>query len=133
VLFTSYLLGTASSEVFLLDRTTGTTTHVNASAAAPYTTGTRAASVSANGRFVTFVSGYSGYVGGDTNGRLDVFRRDMLGATTVRFSLSAAGAQLIGNSSGGSMPADGGAVVFVTGAAAVAGDTNSARDVFVRR
>jgi Tol biopolymer transport system component len=133
VLFTSYVLGTANTEVFLLDRTDGTTTHVNVSAAAPYTTGTRAASVSANGRFVTFVSGYSGYVVGDTNGRLDVFRRDMLGATTARFSLSAAGAQLIGNSSGGSMPADGGAVVFVTGAAAVAGDTNSARDVFVRR
>ena len=31
------------------------------------------------------------------------------------------------------MPAGGGAVVFLTGAAAVAGDTNSARDVFLRR
>jgi Tol biopolymer transport system component len=132
VLFTSYLLGTAASEVFLLDRTSGTTTHVNVSAAAPYTTGTHAASVSANGRFATFVSGYAGYVGGDTNGRLDVFRRDLAGATTARFSLSAAGAQPIGNSGGGSMPADGRSVVFFTGAAAVAGDTNSARDVFLR-
>jgi Tol biopolymer transport system component len=133
VLFTSYLLGTDSSEVFLLDRRTGRTTHVNVSAAAPYTTRSQAATVSSNGRFVTFVSRYAGCVASDTNGRLDVFRRDLLAATTARVSLSAAGAQLIGNSSGGSMPADGRSVLFFTGAAAVAGDTNSARDVFLRR
>jgi Tol biopolymer transport system component len=133
VLFTSYALGTPDSEVFLLDRTAGTTTHVNVSAAAPYTTSTQAVAVSANGRFVTFVSAYPGYVSGDTNGVADVFRRDLVSATTARWSLSAAGAQLLFRSGGGAMPAAGGAVVFLTGAAAVPGDTNSARDVFLRR
>ena len=120
--------------MFLLDRTAGTTTHVNVSAAAPYTTSTRAVSVSANGRFVTFVSRLPGL----RERRLrtdvtDVFRRDLVSATTARLSLSAAGAQLLRKSSGGAMPAAGGAVVFLTGSAAVAGDTNSARDVFLRR
>ncbi|HEY2789821.1 MAG TPA: hypothetical protein VGI72_10215 [Gaiellales bacterium] len=133
VLFTSYLLGTPSSEVFLLDRSAGTTTHANVSAAAAYTTATQAVAVSANGRYVTFVSAYPGYVSGDANGVADVFRRDLLAATTARFSLSAAGSELPRRSGGGAMPADGGAVVFLTGSAAVAGDTNSARDVFVRR
>jgi Tol biopolymer transport system component len=133
VLFTSHLLGTDGSEVFLLDRTTGTTTHVNVSAAAAYTTASQAASVSANGRIATFVSRYPGYVAGDTNGRLDVFRRDLGAATTLRVSLSAAGSQLLEGSSGGSMPASAGSAVFWTGAAAVPGDTNSARDVFLRR
>jgi hypothetical protein len=133
VLFTSYALGTPDSEVFLLDRTAGTTTHVNVSAAAPYTTSTQAVAVSANGRFVTFVSAYPGYVSGDTNGVADVFRRDMVAATTARWSLSAAGDQLARGSGGGAMPADGGAVVFVTAGAAVPSDTNAAQDVFLRR
>ena len=132
VLFTSYLLGTDDSEVFLYDRTSGTTTHVNVSAAAPYTTHTQAGSVSANGRFATFVSRYSGYVSGDTAGRTDVFRRDLLGATTTRMSLSAAGAQLTRDSAGGAMSASGAAVVFITPAAAVPGDTDAVADVFLR-
>jgi hypothetical protein len=132
VLFTSYLLGTADSEVFLYDHTAGTTTHVNVSAAAPYTTHTQAGSVSANGRFATFVSRYPGYVSGDTAGRTDVFRRDVTGATTTRMSLSAAGAQLTHDSAGGAMSASGAAVVFLTAAAAVPGDTDAVADVFLR-
>jgi hypothetical protein len=89
--------------------------------------------VSANGRFVTFASAYPGYASGDTNGVADVFRRDMVAATTARWSLSAAGDQLARGSGGGAMPADGGAVVFVTAGAAVPSDTNAAQDVFLRR
>ncbi len=132
VLFTSYLLGTDDSEVFLYDRTAGTTTHVNVSAAAPYTTHTQAGSVSANGRFATFVSRYSGYVSGDTAGRADVFRRDLLAATTTRMSLAASGAQLARDSAGGAMSASGAAVVFITRSAAVPGDADAVADVFLR-
>jgi Tol biopolymer transport system component len=132
VLFTSYLLGTADTEVFLYDRTAGTTTHVNVSAAAPYTTHTQAGAVSADGRFATFVSRYPGYVSGDTAGRTDVFRRDLLGATTTRMSLSASGGQLTRDSAGGAMSASGAAVVFLTAAAAVPADTDAVADVFLR-
>jgi Tol biopolymer transport system component len=133
VLFTSYRLGTPDSEVFLYDRATHQTTHVNVSAAAAYTTRTHAGSLSANGRLATFVTAYGGEVAGDTNARADVFRRDLATNRTVRVSLAASGAQLPLASGGGTMSGGGGVIAFWTAAAAVAADTNAAYDVYLRR
>jgi Tol biopolymer transport system component len=88
--------------------------------------------MSGDGRFATFVSAHAGFVASDTNGRFDVFRRDLVGGATARISLSAAGAQLGHNSFGGAMTGDGGDVVFWAGDGVTAGDTNSAPDVFLR-
>jgi WD40-like Beta Propeller Repeat len=49
--------------------------------------------VSADGRFVAFVSDASNLVAGDTNGVADVFVRDLRSHTTVRVSISSGGAQ----------------------------------------
>ena len=51
-------------------------------------------SVSADGRFVAFQSSASDLITGDTNGRVDIFVRDVRAGTTRRASLSRTGSQL---------------------------------------
>ena len=49
--------------------------------------------ISADGRFVAFVSDASNLAAGDTNGVADVFVRDLHSNTTTRVSISSGGAQ----------------------------------------
>ncbi len=89
-------------------------------------------STSADGRVVAFESTSTDLVQGDTNGVRDVFLRDLARGATIRASSGG------GNAAGSdrrrpSISADGGAVVFdSTSNQLVDGDTNGARDVFVR-
>ena len=94
-------------------------------------------SISADGRYVAFVSKSSNLVSGDTNGKWDVFVRDRVDGSTERVSTSRSGVE--GNYDSGS--ADGGAAISADGRFVafwsratnlVAGDTNSRCDVFVR-
>ncbi|QEU91606.1 TolB family protein [Streptomyces kanamyceticus] len=64
-------------------------------------------SISRNGRYAAFVSGASDLVAGDTNGRSDVFVRDLRGGGTERIALD--GREL----SSPSLSADGRYVAFV--------------------
>ena len=96
------------------------------------------AAVSADGRFVAFVSFSDNLVPGDTNGAPDVFVRDRLTGTTERVSVSSTGAEANGNSGvvdgmgGPSISADGRYVAFDSEATnLVKGDTNGVIDVFV--
>jgi Tol biopolymer transport system component len=90
--------------------------------------------VSADGRFVVFVSRADNLVAGDTNGTWDVFRRDRSTGETIRVSVSSREAQ--GNRSSGSgvdVSADGRYVVFGSRATnLVRRDTNGTADVFLR-
>ena len=89
--------------------------------------------ISADGRFVAFMSNASNLVSGDTNGERDVFVRDRAQGTTERVSVATGGAQGIGSSGGPSISGDGRYVAFDSGAAnLVAGDTNRKSDIFVR-
>jgi hypothetical protein len=54
--------------------------------------------VSADGRFVAFVSLADNLVPGDTNVSAHIFVRDRLAGTTERVSVSSAGCQANGNS-----------------------------------
>lgn len=56
--------------------------------------------VSADGRYVAFVSNATNLVAGDTNGVSDIFVRDTLNGTTTRVSLDSAGAQANNSSVG---------------------------------
>ncbi len=91
--------------------------------------------VSAEGRFVAFVSSASNLVPGDTNGVTDVFVRDRLLGTTERMSVSSAGVQANLSSSDSYRPAisaDGRFVAFDSWASnLVTADTNGVADVFV--
>jgi len=90
-------------------------------------------SMSADGRYVAYMSDASTLVPGDTNDDLDVFVHDRQTGATSRVSLSSAGLQVDGVSSEPSISADGRFVAFVSSASAlVPGDTNLAQDIFVR-
>jgi uncharacterized repeat protein (TIGR01451 family) len=95
--------------------------------------------VSADGRFVAFVSFSDNLVPGDTNLAADVFVRDRVLGTTERISVSSHGKQADGNSGlldlmgGPSISRDGRFVAFSSEATnLVHGDSNGTADVFVR-
>lgn len=72
--------------------------------------------MSRNDRFIAFESDANNLVPGDTNGRTDVFVRDVVLGTTTRVSVDSTGAELPGDSSRPSISADGRYVAFVCGA-----------------
>src|SRR5439155_1754636 len=88
--------------------------------------------LSADGRFVAFVSFATNLVAGDTNGATDVFVHDRQTGTTERVSVASDGTQGNAASAGAALSADGRFVAFHSYATnLVAGDTNGATDVFV--
>ncbi|HEU5159018.1 MAG TPA: hypothetical protein VFU43_18625 [Streptosporangiaceae bacterium] len=89
--------------------------------------------VSANGRYVAFVSYASNLVPDDTNGASDVFVRDLRTGTTTRVSVNSAGQEANELSSDPDLSADGRYVAFTSFASnLVPGDTNAQGDLFVR-
>ncbi len=91
--------------------------------------------VSADGRYVAFMSCAANLVPGDTNATWDIFLRDRLNGATERLSVSTGGAQ--GNGYCGlygiSISPDGRYVAFESEASnLVPGDTNGTADIFVR-
>ncbi len=91
-------------------------------------------SISADGRFVAFRSYAADLVAPDTNGREDVFVRDLQNGITILVSINKEGTDSgAGGSFNPSISADGQFVVFESTAPnLVATDTNGDRDVFVR-
>jgi len=123
-------------DAFVHDMKTGDTTRVDVSSSNGQASQGIVAglSMSADGRYVAFASASSDLVSGDTNGDADVFVRDQRNGTTVRASVSTAGAQGDGASgSGFSLSPTGRWLVFGSDATnLVSGDVNSQRDVFLR-
>ena len=90
-------------------------------------------SLSADGRFVAFVSSSSNLVPGDRNEKPDVFVRDLRLGTTRLVSLGLGGRLANLGSGHAVLSADGRHVAFYSGATnLVAGDRNDRVDVFVR-
>ncbi len=91
-------------DIFVHDRSTGLTELVsvdsfgNAADGHSFNPAGVAASISGDGRFVTFQSAATNLVANDTNGRQDIFLRDRNAGTTVRLSLGPLGVQADGNS-----------------------------------
>jgi len=89
--------------------------------------------IASSGHFVVFESEADNLVADDTNGKQDVFLRDLQSGVTTRVSVASDGSQADGVSSGGSVSADGRYVAFASTAENLApGDANGASDVFVR-
>ena len=88
-------------------------------------------SLSADGRYVAFVSAATNLVPGDLNGGDDVFLRDLVTGTIEVVSVDPRG--LPAGGGGPSISGDGRWVAFGSyGSTLVAGDTNGEGDVFVR-
>jgi Tol biopolymer transport system component len=124
----------ASFDVFVHDRSTGATERVSVSSAGEQANSTpyRSPAITADGRYVAFVSGANNLVTGDTNGLQDVFVHDRISAVTERVSVSSLGEESNGVSEEPATSSDGRYVTFHSFATnLVAGDTNGFRDVFV--
>jgi Tol biopolymer transport system component len=126
--------GTTGGEIFVRDRQTGTTTLASSTSAGVEGNGISTyPGISADGRYVVFLSGSTNLVPGDTNGAIDAFVKDRQTGAIERVSVSSAGEQANASASRTGISADGRYVVFgSTATNLVAGDTNAAGDVFVR-
>lgn len=120
-------------DVFVHDRITGTTERVDLS-----TAGTQAnkisyaGNVSADGRYVSFMSLASNLVTPDYTSTLDCFVRDRVAGTTIRVSNAAAGGPGNLHSYSPLLSADGRYVAFHSAASnIVTGDGNGTVDVFL--
>src|SRR5215212_5390958 len=122
-------------DVFVHDRTTGATQRVNVNSSGTEANGQTyyAASMSADGRYVAFLSGATNLVSGDTNGVVDLFVRDLQAGTTQRVSVDSSGTQANESSYGTpSISADGRYVAFSSWASNLSANDTGISDVFVR-
>ena len=104
---------TNCADVYIRDRQTGTTTRVSVSSTGEQAIGaSQLQSISSDGRWVTFSSGASNLVEGDTNGVIDMFLHDRQTGATTRFSVMADGAQAASGGTAGSISRDGSVLVY---------------------
>jgi Tol biopolymer transport system component len=120
----------ATSDVFVRDRQTATTTRVSvAGAATQANSPSTEPSISADGRYVSFSSDATN-LGGPAG---SVYRRDRTAGTTVLVTKSTAGANANQSSSGSAISGDGTVVAFESSATNLAAsDHNTSSDVFAR-
>jgi len=126
--------GVEVSSLYVRDLQTGTTTReALTSTGAPAGAGLHTATMSRDGRYVTFETAANDVVPGDTNNAVDVFVRDRITGEVELVSIADAGTQA-DNDSWDPRVSDGGrCVVFVSDATTlVPGDTNGKADLFVR-
>ena len=123
----------ATTDVFIHDRQTSTTTRVNvAETGAEANASGYQPAISADGRYVAFISAANNLVLGDTNDSEDIFIRDRQTSTMARVNVSETGAQANGRSSQFGISADGRYVAFDSHATDLVGsDSSSGIDVYV--
>ncbi len=139
VVFCSYSTNLVSDitnwrdNVFIRDRQTGITSQASepSDGISVYSL-CSSASISADGRFVAFLSRADCLVSDDTNGCSDVFVYDRITGKTERVSVSSDGIQSDGDSVSLSISANGRSIAFGSDADnLVPGDTNGFRDIFI--
>jgi cysteine-rich repeat protein len=121
-------------DVFVKDLGTGAVERASVASDGSQGNGrSQAPAISADGRFVAFVSLANNLVPGDTNGRFDVFVHDRMTGATERVNVASDGTQATQDSFSPSLSADGSLVTFASFAEnLVPGDVNGWSDVFVR-
>ncbi|BEP11774.1 hypothetical protein acdb102_00850 [Acidothermaceae bacterium B102] len=121
-------------DAFVFDTTNNTTVRVSVGAGGVQANGASSApSFSLDDRYAVFQSDASNLVAGDTNGKSDVFVRDLVAGTTTRVSVGNDGSQGNDSSTAPSISSDGTRVLFTSLATnLVVGDTNGVADAFVR-
>jgi hypothetical protein len=121
-------------DVFVRDRTAGTTERVSVNSSEQQANGdSDVAVISPNGRFVAFSSKATNLVTPATNGLAHVFVRDRVAGTTELISVDSSEARANNNNIVTGISADGRFVAFSSPATnLVASDTNAKADVFVR-
>ena len=123
-----------AGDIFVHDRQTGQTTRVSVSSSGAEAQGaSNDPAISADGRFVAFVSDAANLVAGDTGGYRNVFLHDRQTGQTTRISAGFGGITVDGDSDSPAISGDGGTIVFrsdATNLLAAGSDTNVAGDIF---
>lgn len=121
-------------DIFVKDRVSGITERISVASGGTQANGSsRYASISRDGRYVTFLSDATNLVAGDANGHTDAFRRDRSTGQTIRVSVAANGAQNPLPSRSPAISGDGQHVVFESHGSTLTGvATKSWSQVFVR-
>jgi Tol biopolymer transport system component len=121
------------SDIFVHDRLTGLTSRVSvASDGTEGNDNSGSTAISADGRYVAFVSYANNLVNGDTNNIPDVFVHDRQIGLTNRISVASDGTQGdYGGSQKPSFSADGRYVAFSSASSLDSSDTNGMEDIFV--
>ena len=122
------------SDVFLRDRTLGTTTRLSVGpGGTPPDGSSRFPVINADGGVIAFHSGATMLVSGDLNQTTDVFLYHLAGGFIDRASVADDGTEGNGASASASVNSDGSAVAFQSGAwNLVPNDGNDVADIFVR-
>ena len=122
-----------SKDIFVHDRQTGQTTRVSVTSdGSQANSNSWNASISGNGRYITFCSTANNLVSGDTNGYSDVFVHDQQTGQTTRVSIVSDGTQGNSASYSSSLSDDGRYVVFDSASSnLVSNDTSNVYDTFV--
>lgn len=123
----------SDADIFVHDTVSDSTFRVSVdSAGAEGSGGSSEPSISGDGRYISFLSGASNLVAGDTNGVRDVFVHDTINGATTRVSVDSSGAQGNNLSLSSAISEDGRYVAFRSIASnLVTGDTNGEYDIFV--
>ena len=117
-------------DVFVHDRETGRTTRVSVGSDGAQANGpSDRAAISADGRFVAFLSTADNLVPGDTNGQRDVFRHDLKTGETVRVNVNSDGVEANGWSYHVTISADGRFVGFSSSASNVVTPPEAEMDI----
>lgn len=117
--------GLSNYQLRLYDKSTAASTLVATLYPSPNNVG-----LSSDGRYMAVCTA-TALNGGDSNGTSDVYVLDLMTATGVRHSLTAAGAQLSAGATAGAISGDGNYVTFVTREALVAQDTDTDSDLYI--
>src|SRR5258706_1245392 len=107
-------LAYVNSEALVLDRQTGITQDLGSASLLYGPNYSPSISITPDGRFVTFPSGSSSLVHGDTNGVDDVFVKDRAFDTMQRINTNSLGYQANDTSAGGTISKDGRFVFFTS-------------------
>jgi Tol biopolymer transport system component len=121
-----------SYDVFVRDRQAGTTQRVSIGDDGQLDAGSYQPGISADGRYVAFMSLATNAVGGDTNKVGDVFRRDRTNLTTYRASVTSGGAQATMTSFEPEVSNDGRYVAFASQSPNLASSTMGGNNVIRR-
>ncbi|MHB8859827.1 MAG: TolB family protein [Thermoleophilia bacterium] len=122
------------ADIYIKDTQTGTTTRASTDSSSNQANGaSNYPSISADGRYVAFMSYASNLVSGDTNGLRDVFVKDTQTGSTICVSTNENGNQGNGISEYPTISGDGRYVAFdSTSNNLVRWDTNADGDVFIK-
>lgn len=122
-------------DVFVKDMQTGIVSLVSANSGGAWGVGgdSTAPAISSDGRYVAFASAATNLVSGDTNGSVDVFRKDLQTGAVVRVNTDGAQGQVSGGAYSPSINADGSLIAFSSlSSQLVGGDGNGAWDIFLK-